>query len=156
MIAFIGAWALTPWNILSSASALLNFMDGYIIWVIYPISNILVRETRLLTFLACSHHRHLTSRLLDCAQASLRRRSYVRSKRLLPLQQIWHKLAGCSGMVRCLDPAHARFRQRSMFPPARRNCREFLMLMFRRSTPLWTSLSEQGILLVLATYMDSL
>jgi NCS1 family nucleobase:cation symporter-1 len=33
VIAFIGAWALTPWNILSSASALLNFMDGYIIWV---------------------------------------------------------------------------------------------------------------------------
>jgi NCS1 family nucleobase:cation symporter-1 len=46
VIAFIGAWALTPWNILSSASALLNFMDGYIIWVTK--SAIANPETRLL------------------------------------------------------------------------------------------------------------
>ncbi|KAF1347180.1 permease for cytosine/purines, uracil, thiamine, allantoin-domain-containing protein [Delphinella strobiligena] len=32
LIAFIGAWALTPWNILSSAESLLNFMSGYINW----------------------------------------------------------------------------------------------------------------------------
>lgn len=33
LIAFIGAWALTPWNILSSAKSLVNFMSGYTIWV---------------------------------------------------------------------------------------------------------------------------
>jgi len=33
LIAFVGAWVLTPWNILSSAEALLNFMSGYTIWV---------------------------------------------------------------------------------------------------------------------------
>ena len=33
IVAFVGAWALTPWNILASAFALLNFMDGYTIWV---------------------------------------------------------------------------------------------------------------------------
>lgn len=33
LIAFVGAWVLTPWNILSSAEALLDFMDGYTIWV---------------------------------------------------------------------------------------------------------------------------
>ncbi|KAK8066202.1 cytosine-purine permease [Apiospora hydei] len=31
IIALVGAWALTPWNILASADALLNFMDGYAI-----------------------------------------------------------------------------------------------------------------------------
>jgi hypothetical protein len=85
VIAFIGAWALTPWNILSSASALLNFMDGYIIWVNCLITHLFVRETRLLTFPARSNHRHLASRLLGRAQASIRRGSHVRSKRLLSL-----------------------------------------------------------------------
>lgn len=37
LIAFIGAWAMTPWNILSSAEALVNFMSGYTIWVSYII-----------------------------------------------------------------------------------------------------------------------
>ncbi|KAK7510883.1 cytosine-purine permease [Phyllosticta citriasiana] len=41
VIAFIGAWALTPWNILSSAEALLNFMDGYTIWLA-PITGVLL------------------------------------------------------------------------------------------------------------------
>ncbi|KAK9446411.1 permease for cytosine/purines, uracil, thiamine, allantoin-domain-containing protein [Limtongia smithiae] len=31
--AFIGAWALTPWNILTSATAFLSFMSGYSIWL---------------------------------------------------------------------------------------------------------------------------
>lgn len=48
VIAFIGAWALTPWNILSSASALLNFMDGYIIWVTMSSQTTFGREARLL------------------------------------------------------------------------------------------------------------
>ncbi|KAL1591489.1 hypothetical protein SLS60_011881 [Paraconiothyrium brasiliense] len=43
IIAFVGAWALTPWNILASASALLNFMDGYIIWLA-PITGILLSD----------------------------------------------------------------------------------------------------------------
>lgn len=43
IIAFVGAWALTPWNILASASALLNFMDGYIIWLA-PITGILLTD----------------------------------------------------------------------------------------------------------------
>ncbi|KAF2770533.1 NCS1 nucleoside transporter family [Teratosphaeria nubilosa] len=43
LIAFIGAWALTPWNILASASALLNFMDGYTIWLA-PIAGILLAD----------------------------------------------------------------------------------------------------------------
>ncbi|QDS68744.1 hypothetical protein FKW77_004642 [Venturia effusa] len=43
IIAFVGAWALTPWNILSSASALLNFMDGYIIWLA-PITGVLLAD----------------------------------------------------------------------------------------------------------------
>ncbi|KAK5121363.1 hypothetical protein LTR85_005529 [Meristemomyces frigidus] len=43
LIAFIGAWALTPWNILSSAAALLNFMDGYTIWLA-PITGILLAD----------------------------------------------------------------------------------------------------------------
>ncbi|KAK9371658.1 permease for cytosine/purines, uracil, thiamine, allantoin-domain-containing protein [Lipomyces chichibuensis] len=31
--AFIGAWVLTPWNILTSATAFLSFMSGYSIWL---------------------------------------------------------------------------------------------------------------------------
>lgn len=43
IVAFIGAWALTPWNILASASALLNFMDGYTIWLA-PITGVLLTD----------------------------------------------------------------------------------------------------------------
>ncbi|KAK9371818.1 permease for cytosine/purines, uracil, thiamine, allantoin-domain-containing protein [Lipomyces chichibuensis] len=31
--ALLGAWALTPWNILTSATAFLSFMSGYSIWL---------------------------------------------------------------------------------------------------------------------------
>ncbi|KAK9460855.1 permease for cytosine/purines, uracil, thiamine, allantoin-domain-containing protein [Lipomyces oligophaga] len=41
--AFIGSWAMTPWNILSSASGFLNFMGGYSIWLC-PIYGILVTD----------------------------------------------------------------------------------------------------------------
>ncbi|KAK9459476.1 permease for cytosine/purines, uracil, thiamine, allantoin-domain-containing protein [Lipomyces oligophaga] len=41
--AIIGSWALTPWNILSSASGFLNFMGGYSIWLC-PIFAILVTD----------------------------------------------------------------------------------------------------------------
>ena len=34
---------MTPWNILASAEALLNFMDGYTIWLA-PISGILLAD----------------------------------------------------------------------------------------------------------------
>ncbi|KAF2635708.1 cytosine-purine permease [Massarina eburnea CBS 473.64] len=43
LIAFLGAWALTPWNILASADALLNFMDGYIVWLA-PITGVLLAD----------------------------------------------------------------------------------------------------------------
>ncbi|GAB7355491.1 hypothetical protein MBLNU459_g5986t1 [Dothideomycetes sp. NU459] len=43
LIAFIGAWALTPWNILSSAESLLNFMSGYTIWLA-PITGVLLAD----------------------------------------------------------------------------------------------------------------
>ncbi|KAK8034239.1 hypothetical protein PG993_009234 [Apiospora rasikravindrae] len=43
IIAVVGAWALTPWNILASADALLNFMDGYAIWLA-PITGILLAD----------------------------------------------------------------------------------------------------------------
>ncbi|EME81319.1 uncharacterized protein MYCFIDRAFT_123820, partial [Pseudocercospora fijiensis CIRAD86] len=43
VVACIGAWALTPWNILASASALLNFMDGYTIWLA-PITGVLLAD----------------------------------------------------------------------------------------------------------------
>ncbi|KAI7367170.1 hypothetical protein KC354_g3629 [Hortaea werneckii] len=43
IIAFVGARALTPWNILASASALLDFMDGHIIWLA-PITGILLAD----------------------------------------------------------------------------------------------------------------
>ncbi|KAK7203033.1 permease for cytosine/purines, uracil, thiamine, allantoin-domain-containing protein [Myxozyma melibiosi] len=33
IVAFLGAWALTPWNILTSATAFLSFMSGYSIWL---------------------------------------------------------------------------------------------------------------------------
>lgn len=36
-------WVLTPWNILASADALLNFMDGYAIWLA-PITGILLAD----------------------------------------------------------------------------------------------------------------
>ncbi|EPE02704.1 cytosine-purine permease [Ophiostoma piceae UAMH 11346] len=43
LIAFIGAWALTPWNILASADALLTFMDGYVVWLA-PITGVLLAD----------------------------------------------------------------------------------------------------------------
>lgn len=43
LIAVLGAWALTPWNILASADALLNFMDGYAIWLA-PITGVLLAD----------------------------------------------------------------------------------------------------------------
>ncbi|KAK9448189.1 permease for cytosine/purines, uracil, thiamine, allantoin-domain-containing protein [Limtongia smithiae] len=41
--AVLGAWALTPWNILTSATSFLNFMGGYSIWL-GPICGILVAD----------------------------------------------------------------------------------------------------------------
>ena len=41
--AVLGAWAMTPWNILASAESLLNFMDGYSIWLA-PIAGILIAD----------------------------------------------------------------------------------------------------------------
>ncbi|PVH71156.1 cytosine-purine permease [Cadophora sp. DSE1049] len=41
--AIIGAWAMTPWNILVSAESLINFMSGYTIWLA-PISGILIAD----------------------------------------------------------------------------------------------------------------
>ncbi|KAK7620883.1 permease for cytosine/purines, uracil, thiamine, allantoin-domain-containing protein [Phyllosticta paracitricarpa] len=51
VIAFIGAWALMPWNILSSAEALLNCMDSYTIWLA-PITGVLLADFWL------THGRH--------------------------------------------------------------------------------------------------
>ncbi|KAK9481374.1 permease for cytosine/purines, uracil, thiamine, allantoin-domain-containing protein [Lipomyces japonicus] len=41
--AFLGGWALTPWNILTSAPAFLNFMSGYSVWL-GPLAGILVSD----------------------------------------------------------------------------------------------------------------
>ncbi|TVY85419.1 putative permease [Lachnellula suecica] len=41
--AVIGAWAMTPWNILVSAGSLIDFMSGYTIWLA-PISGILIAD----------------------------------------------------------------------------------------------------------------
>lgn len=41
--ALLGSWALTPWNILTSAPAFLNFMSGYSVWL-GPICGILVSD----------------------------------------------------------------------------------------------------------------
>ncbi|KAL1634221.1 hypothetical protein SLS56_002526 [Neofusicoccum ribis] len=41
--AVIGAWAMTPWNILASAETLLNFMNGYSVWLA-PIAGILIAD----------------------------------------------------------------------------------------------------------------
>ncbi|KAK9322188.1 permease for cytosine/purines, uracil, thiamine, allantoin-domain-containing protein [Lipomyces orientalis] len=43
IIAFVGAWALTPWNILTSASAFLSFMSGYSVWLA-PLCGIMVSD----------------------------------------------------------------------------------------------------------------
>ncbi|KAK7203303.1 permease for cytosine/purines, uracil, thiamine, allantoin-domain-containing protein [Myxozyma melibiosi] len=39
----LGSWALTPWNILTSAPAFLNFMSGYSVWL-GPLCGILVSD----------------------------------------------------------------------------------------------------------------
>ncbi|KAK9236439.1 permease for cytosine/purines, uracil, thiamine, allantoin-domain-containing protein [Lipomyces kononenkoae] len=41
--AVLGAWALTPWNILTSAPAFLNFMAGYSVWL-GPICGVLISD----------------------------------------------------------------------------------------------------------------
>ncbi|KAH8666807.1 cytosine-purine permease [Xylariales sp. PMI_506] len=41
--AVLGAWAMCPWEIMSSADSLLTFMDGYSIWLA-PISGILISD----------------------------------------------------------------------------------------------------------------
>ncbi|KAK9475927.1 permease for cytosine/purines, uracil, thiamine, allantoin-domain-containing protein [Lipomyces japonicus] len=43
IIAFIGAWVLTPWNILTSASSFLAFMSGYSVWLA-PLCGIMVSD----------------------------------------------------------------------------------------------------------------
>ncbi|KAH8655866.1 cytosine-purine permease [Xylariales sp. PMI_506] len=47
LVAVLGAWALTPWNILESADSLLNFMDGYAIWLA-PITGVLLADFYLI------------------------------------------------------------------------------------------------------------
>ncbi|KAK9250243.1 permease for cytosine/purines, uracil, thiamine, allantoin-domain-containing protein [Lipomyces tetrasporus] len=41
--AFLGAWVLTPWNIMTSAPAFLNFMSGYSIWL-GPLCGVLIAD----------------------------------------------------------------------------------------------------------------
>ncbi|KAK9472931.1 permease for cytosine/purines, uracil, thiamine, allantoin-domain-containing protein [Dipodascopsis tothii] len=41
--AFLGAWALTPWNILTGAPAFLSFMSGYSVWLT-PIAGIMISD----------------------------------------------------------------------------------------------------------------
>ncbi|KAK9243559.1 permease for cytosine/purines, uracil, thiamine, allantoin-domain-containing protein [Lipomyces tetrasporus] len=41
--AFVGSWALTPWNILTSAPAFLNFMAGYSVWL-GPLCGVLIGD----------------------------------------------------------------------------------------------------------------
>ncbi|RDW77521.1 NCS1 nucleoside transporter family protein-1 [Coleophoma cylindrospora] len=41
--AILGAWAMTPWNILVSAESLINFMNGYTVWLA-PMAGILIAD----------------------------------------------------------------------------------------------------------------
>ncbi|KAK9461358.1 permease for cytosine/purines, uracil, thiamine, allantoin-domain-containing protein [Lipomyces oligophaga] len=41
IVAVVGAWAFTPWNILTSATQFLNFMNAYAIWLA-PIAGIMI------------------------------------------------------------------------------------------------------------------
>lgn len=43
LCAFLGAWAMCPWEILASADSLLTFMDGYSIWMA-PLAGILITD----------------------------------------------------------------------------------------------------------------
>ncbi|KAK9246677.1 permease for cytosine/purines, uracil, thiamine, allantoin-domain-containing protein [Lipomyces tetrasporus] len=43
IVAFLGSWALTPWNILTSAPAFISFMAGYAVWL-GPIAGILLSD----------------------------------------------------------------------------------------------------------------
>ncbi|KAK9453289.1 permease for cytosine/purines, uracil, thiamine, allantoin-domain-containing protein [Dipodascopsis uninucleata] len=43
IVAFLGSWALTPWNILTSGAAFLNFMSGYSVWL-GPIAGMLFSD----------------------------------------------------------------------------------------------------------------
>ncbi|KAK9238557.1 permease for cytosine/purines, uracil, thiamine, allantoin-domain-containing protein [Lipomyces kononenkoae] len=43
IVAFIGSWALTPWNILTGAPAFISFMSGYSVWL-GPIAGILLSD----------------------------------------------------------------------------------------------------------------
>ncbi|KAK9446408.1 permease for cytosine/purines, uracil, thiamine, allantoin-domain-containing protein [Limtongia smithiae] len=43
IVAFIGSWALTPWNILTSAEGFINFMSGYAVWL-GPLAGILLSD----------------------------------------------------------------------------------------------------------------
>ncbi|KAK9370461.1 permease for cytosine/purines, uracil, thiamine, allantoin-domain-containing protein [Lipomyces kononenkoae] len=43
IVAFLGSWALTPWNILQSAPTFISFMSGYAIWL-GPMAGILLAD----------------------------------------------------------------------------------------------------------------
>ncbi|KAK9490778.1 permease for cytosine/purines, uracil, thiamine, allantoin-domain-containing protein [Lipomyces doorenjongii] len=43
IVSILGTWALTPWNILTSATSFLSFMSGYTVWLA-PICGILVSD----------------------------------------------------------------------------------------------------------------
>ncbi|KAK9463555.1 permease for cytosine/purines, uracil, thiamine, allantoin-domain-containing protein [Lipomyces oligophaga] len=43
IVSLLGAWAFTPWNILTSATTFLSFMSGYTIWLA-PICGIMVSD----------------------------------------------------------------------------------------------------------------
>ncbi|KAK9449011.1 permease for cytosine/purines, uracil, thiamine, allantoin-domain-containing protein [Limtongia smithiae] len=50
IVAFIGAWAFVPWNILTSTTSFLSFMNGYAIWLA-PMCGVMVAD------FYCVHHR---------------------------------------------------------------------------------------------------
>ncbi|KAK7203300.1 permease for cytosine/purines, uracil, thiamine, allantoin-domain-containing protein [Myxozyma melibiosi] len=43
LVSLLGGWALTPWNIMTSAASFLSFMSGYTIWLA-PICGILISD----------------------------------------------------------------------------------------------------------------
>ncbi|KAJ8103588.1 permease for cytosine/purines, uracil, thiamine, allantoin-domain-containing protein [Lipomyces tetrasporus] len=43
IVAFIGSWALTPWNILTGAPAFISFMSGYSVWL-GPMAGVLLSD----------------------------------------------------------------------------------------------------------------
>lgn len=125
IVAFVGAWVLTPWNILASASALLNFMDGYTIWVSFFLFSPETRKKKgvrkdegrktktktdpLNHHPAGTNHWYPFIRLLPRPPPKIPSSRTLRPSRSLSLQPPRNKLESNGSFCRKLDSSHARF-----------------------------------------------